>query len=234
MDGSTLPRGAPLLRRHAHGDGFGYGWLLILILVSITFQLAAPETDVAQVITIFLQGFTLIAALHVSGVRRWLIHLAVAITAVALLAATGMLIGSGELDDGAGRVLGLMFVVLAPTAIVAGIVRQARRDHMITRADDVRRALRLPADRQRLRLRVRDHLRGRDGAFFAEISRRRQLRLPVLQLLTMTTTGYGDLTAAQDLGRSLAITEALIGQIYLVTVVAVIVSNIGRTRIAGR
>ena len=44
----------------------------------------------------------------------------------------------------------------------------------------------------------------------------------------MTTTGYGDLTAAHDLGRSLAITEALIGQIYLVTVVALIVSNLAQ------
>ena len=43
---------------------------------------------------------------------------------------------------------------------------------------------------------------------------------------TLTTVGYGDLVAATDLGRSLSITEALIGQIYLVTVVAVIVSNL--------
>ena len=129
MDGSTLPRDATLLRKHTHGDGFGYGWLLILILISITFQLAAPETDVAQVITIGLQGITLIAALHVSGVRTWLIHLAALIAAIALLAAIGVLIGSGELNDAGGRLLGLLFVVLAPAAIVVGIVRQARRDH---------------------------------------------------------------------------------------------------------
>ncbi len=42
---------------------------------------------------------------------------------------------------------------------------------------------------------------------------------------TLTTTGYGDLVAATNLGRSMAITEALIGQIYLVTVVALIVGN---------
>ena len=132
MAGSSLPSDAPLLRRHTHGDGFGYGWLLVLILVSITFQLAAPETDVAQVITIGLQGMTLIAALHVSGVRTWLIHAAAAIAVIALLAAIGVLIGSGELDDGAGRLLGLLFVVLAPAAIIRGIVRQARRDRAIT------------------------------------------------------------------------------------------------------
>jgi hypothetical protein len=37
-----------------------------------------------------------------------------------------------------------------------------------------------------------------------------------------------DLVAATNLGRSLAITEALFGQIYLVTIVAVIVSNLRR------
>ena len=47
---------------------------------------------------------------------------------------------------------------------------------------------------------------------------------------TLTTTGFGDLVAATDVGRSLAITEALIGQIYLVTVVALIVSQIGTVR----
>jgi voltage-gated potassium channel Kch len=43
---------------------------------------------------------------------------------------------------------------------------------------------------------------------------------------TLTTVGYGDLVAATDLGRSLAVSEALIGQIYLVTVVALIVGNL--------
>jgi len=46
----------------------------------------------------------------------------------------------------------------------------------------------------------------------------------------LTTVGYGDLSAATDLGRSVAITEALIGQIYLVTVVAVIAGNLSRRR----
>ena len=50
------------------------------------------------------------------------------------------------------------------------------------------------------------------------------------RFVTLTTTGFGDLTAATDVGRALTITEALIGQIYLVTVVALIVTNIGPGR----
>ena len=47
---------------------------------------------------------------------------------------------------------------------------------------------------------------------------------------TLTTVGYGDLVAATNLGRSLAITEALVGQLYLVTVVAVIIANLEAVR----
>jgi ion channel len=43
-----------------------------------------------------------------------------------------------------------------------------------------------------------------------------------------TTVGYGDLVAKTGLGRMLAVCEALMGQIYLVTVIAVIVGNLGR------
>jgi len=42
---------------------------------------------------------------------------------------------------------------------------------------------------------------------------------------TMTTLGYGDLTPQGDLPRTLAVVEALIGQIYLVTIVALLIGN---------
>lgn len=45
--------------------------------------------------------------------------------------------------------------------------------------------------------------------------------------VTLATLGYGDYTPGTDLGRSLAIIEALMGQLYLVTVVALLVSRIG-------
>ena len=39
--------------------------------------------------------------------------------------------------------------------------------------------------------------------------------------------------ATDQIGRMLSITEALLGQLYLVTVVALLVANIGRTRQSG-
>lgn len=48
--------------------------------------------------------------------------------------------------------------------------------------------------------------------------------------ITLTTVGYGDFTAATTTGQMISIVEALVGQIYLVTVLALIVSNLGRQR----
>ncbi len=47
---------------------------------------------------------------------------------------------------------------------------------------------------------------------------------------TLATIGYGDFTAANTSGRFLAVAEGLMGQLYLVTVLALIVSNLGRQR----
>ena len=52
--------------------------------------------------------------------------------------------------------------------------------------------------------------------------------------VTITTVGYGDLTAATNVGRSFAIAEALTGQIYMVTVVAAIVGGLGGSRRASK
>ena len=48
--------------------------------------------------------------------------------------------------------------------------------------------------------------------------------------ITLTTTGYGDLTPAGQPGRSLAVLEALTGQIFLVTLVARLVAMFGIAR----
>jgi Ion channel len=44
----------------------------------------------------------------------------------------------------------------------------------------------------------------------------------------LTTTGFGDFTAATSVGRALAVVEMLLGQIYLVTVIGILVGNMAR------
>ena len=56
----------------------------------------------------------------------------------------------------------------------------------------------------------------------------------MLCFVTMSTTGYGDLVPAVGVPRALAIAEAMVGQLYLVSVVAVAVSRMAaRERVRG-
>jgi hypothetical protein len=227
-EGAMLPEDAPAWQRHFHGDGYGYGWLLVLITFSIAFQLASPDKEWAHLLTIVLQGLTLIAALVVSGVRRWLVHIVVLIVAVAVAAATGIVIGSGELGDGGGGALGLLLAALAPGAIILGVVRQTRVAQRITIRTmfGVLCVYLLVGSTFAYAYGIIDSIE--DEGFFAQMQGGTQADFLYFSFSTLTTTGFGDLTAAEDLGRSLAITEALFGQIYLVTLVALIVGNLGR------
>jgi Ion channel len=67
--------------------------------------------------------------------------------------------------------------------------------------------------------------------FFASQERGSHGDFVYFSFITMATVGYGDLTPQGGVARALAVTEGLMGQIYLVTAVAALVSNIGRTRI---
>jgi hypothetical protein len=229
MPGS-LPATAPRWRRHIHADGYAYGWLLVLIAASLIFQLAAGDSGWARVVTLLFQGAALLAALRISGAHKWVIRTASIVASVGILGALGLLIGSGEVDDAAARLIGLMLVLLAPAAIVRGVVRQARETGAVT--------FRTMSGVLCVYLLIGMAFAFLYGAiealtndpFFAQISTATQSDFLYFSFVTLTTTGFGDLTAATQLGHSFVITEALTGQIYLVTVVALIVANLGHNR----
>ena len=66
--------------------------------------------------------------------------------------------------------------------------------------------------------------------FFAQDAPVTSTNVLYFSYASLTTVGYGDFTAWPAFGRMLSVTEALMGQLYLVTVVALLVGNVGRTR----
>ncbi len=66
--------------------------------------------------------------------------------------------------------------------------------------------------------------------FFAQPGAERPLNYVYFSLITLTTTGFGDLSPVYGPGRMLAAVETVVGQLYLVTVVAVVVSAFRRRR----
>ena len=67
-------------------------------------------------------------------------------------------------------------------------------------------------------------------SFFAQIDDVQSIDFLYFSFVTLTTLGYGDLSPAGDVGRTIAVIEALLGQLYLVTIVALVVSNLGHDK----
>jgi voltage-gated potassium channel Kch len=69
-----------------------------------------------------------------------------------------------------------------------------------------------------------------DRPLFVQTSTATSTDITYFSFVTLTTVGYGDFTAAQNGVKLLAVTEALFGQLYLVSAVALVISQFGRDR----
>jgi hypothetical protein len=208
-----------------HRIHYHFGVVLGLILVTIAFTLAAPAGDVARFLAVVLQAAVLVVAVIASRAHRWVIRLSV-IAAIAGVVGTGAaLFGSGQFGNGSAEVVALLYVALTPPAIVRGLIKQFREAGAVT-IETMFGVLCLyllfgllfgvafaTIDQLSSTPFFNTGETGRDAFLYFSYS-------------TLTTVGYGDLVAVTNLGRSLAVTEALLGQLYLVSVVAVIISNL--------
>lgn len=200
--------------------------LLGLVAASIIFQLAAPSADWSRLVTVILQGVTLLVALRTSGVRPLLVHGAATVVLLAALVSVVATISGDDVGRDAIAIVNLLLVGLAPAAIVVGIVRDIRAHRGVTLAAmfGVLCVYLLLGMFFSFLYGAIDVL-GSEPVF-SEIGEAGPADFLYYSFSTLTTTGYGDLTAAGGVGRAVSILEALIGQIYLVTVVAAIVANL--------
>ena len=217
-------------RLHYH-----FGVVLVLILLSLVMGLAAPETDGWRVAVVLLQGATLIAAVVASHAHEWAIRLTVAATILLLVAAIGTLIGTEDFGGDSARLISFLMIALAPPALITGVRKQFRSEQRIT-LETMFAVLCLYLLLGMLFAAafgtLQDVFGVDDGKFFTT-GAGDSADFLYFSFSTLTTVGYGDLIAATNVGRSLAITEALLGQIYLVTVVALIVGNMRPRRADG-
>ena len=130
--------------------------------------------------------------------------------------------------DGEVRALNAVVVLFAPPAIALGVIRSLRASREV-RIDAVSGVLSLYMLLGMLFAFVYgavDNLGG--DPFFTNDQSATVARCIYFSFVTLATVGYGDVVARSDFGHTLSVFEALLGQIYLVTVVSLIVSNLGR------
>lgn len=219
-------------RRHAHPDDDErrkrFGQLLLAVIAAFAIQGVAEPGRWEQFVVSVLLTVTLLLSLWVAEARPR-VKRAVATVGAALLLASLLGAISGDTNGTAARLANLLLVVIAPPAIVVGVVRTLRARSRVT-IEAVFGVLCLYLLLGMFFAALYGVLGHADGTFFADGIQTTIPRCLYFSFTTLTTVGYGDLTAKSNLGHTLAVSEALLGQIYLVTIVAVIVGNLGRSR----
>jgi len=199
-----------------------YGFVLLLVLTTFGFVAAAPDEQWSRAVLVLRLALTLGVALWTSAATGRLDIVATCLDAVG---ATGAILELLTANANATGLLGLLDVLLI--AATCGVIVFGIGDQHGVNFQSVLGALCIYLLIGLLYTFTYGAIAAlQSGPFFAQgTDGTASIRL-YFSVVSLATVGYGDYTAATDLGRTVAGSEGLLGQVYLVTVVAVIVSRL--------
>jgi Ion channel len=205
-----------------------YGLLLAALVAAFAVQGVANPGPWEQVAVTLLLALTLLLSMWAANVRLS-VRRGVFLLAVLAVASSIAQAAAGDIESTALRFTNMLLVVLAPPAVVVGVIRSLKARGQVT-LEAVFGVLCLYILVGMFFAFLYGAIGNISGNFFANGAEDSVAHTLYFSFTTLTTVGYGDFTASSNLGHTLSTAEALIGQIYLVTVVSVIVGNLGRRR----
>ena len=209
------------------GQRLWYGLLLGAVVSCVAVEGAVAAGAIQQIVVTVLLAASLLLAFRIARVVPLLMRLAV-IVAVVGVSVSVLRAFTDVIGDGEARIMNGVLVVFGPPAITLGVLRSLRASGAV-QVEALMGVLSIYMLLGLLFAFVYGAVDRNGGdPFFASAAAATTANCVYFSFTTLTTAGYGDLTARTDLGHTLSIFEALIGQIYLVTVVSLIVTHIGR------
>jgi hypothetical protein len=209
--------------------GFRYGAVFMLTLTLLVFVIVAPGADWSRAVACALQWLALLTVVATSRARTG-VRQSVAIVLLALTSFTVVGEAAGALPDAVLFAISGLLSAAIPLALIGGLMKLVRAHGVTPQA--VAGALTLYLLLGLIFAWIVGFIsRVDDLQYFAEQAHASTSQIVYFSFEVLTTTGFGDLTAATHLGRALAVVEMLLGQLYLVTVIGVLVGNFaGRSR----
>lgn len=197
-----------------------YGVLFVLILVSM--PLFAANIGWVRAIGLVLQGGIVLFALKAAGADRRDMFVAWVLVSI------GVVLGVvGRVnDERIAQVVAAIVNVVLPVTAIGFVARSLAEEHIVSG----RTVLGLLSIYLLIGMSFAAVFGliavAMDGPFFVQTEAKHPLDFLYFSFITIATVGYGDFTAIHQLPRIIAALEGLVGQLYLVTVVAIGVSRI--------
>jgi hypothetical protein len=223
-----LPARAPGETRRARaratlGAEDEFGIVLGLILLTII-VFASAEGPGGQMASVVLSGFTLLFVLNTAGAHRRAFRASAVVVVVAVVATGVALLLGDTIGTSTAGLVGLLLAVVAPIVILRRIVMSPTITiRLVLGALSIYLLLGLAYS---YLFPLVATLSGEQ--FFVQTDNPSPSDYVYFSYTTLATIGFGDFTAAGSLGRMVSVSEGLVGQLYLVSAVALLVGNIGR------
>lgn len=204
---------------------FRYGIVLGLVACLVFFQIAAPAARWAFVIDATLAGAALGVAIATGRepgpVRRR--RAMVAVVLVLLGIAFGAIRSTGT------WVVLTLLIAAIPVTLVGGLVRLIKNEGVTVQVVAGALAMYLVVGLLFASV-IAFVSRVENGPYFKQGTEADAVDV-YYSFTVLTTTGFGDYTAAKPVGHALAVLEMLTGQLYLVTVIGIVVGNFAGRRV---
>ena len=212
-------------RRRRFADS--YGLVLLLLVISYFCDAALGDYTWGRVVVVFVLAAATWLALRASRVERCPMRIAQAlIPLLCVVAVASLLIGKENLAHAVIAAISAILVIAAPVAIGWHLAHKLELSFenflgavciylLIAQLFSTLFALTAAIAGQ---------------PFFVQTSHPTAIDYIYFSFVTMTTVGYGDYTSALNVGRMLAVMEAIFGQLYLITVVSLVVQNLSTKR----
>ena len=204
----------------------GYGLTLLLTVLTIGCLAVTGIGTVGGLVGVILGGATLLFALRTSRARPRVLRAGEVLVAISITVATvALLAGDTRLAQGAMGAIGLAIAAIVPFVIIGNILHSPQITYrLVVGALVVYLLLGLCYSYGFALIALLT-----DTPFFVQTDTPITANYLYFSYTTLSTVGYGDYTAAGPLSQMIAISEALFGQLYLVSIVAILVANVGRS-----
>jgi hypothetical protein len=197
-----------------------YGLLLILLVVDYVLMTVGWSGAWAVFVRSVLLLVTLLLAFHTSRVGPRIQNVVRVLAALAVLAAFGAALSGGDKASGAVTLLTSVLIVATPVAIGWRILH-----HQQVTAETLAGAVCIYILIGMIFANLDYGIQLASGSdFFAQSGHHGLPDFAYFSYITMTTVGYGDLTPTTGLPRTMSVLDALLGQVFLVVLLARLVS----------
>jgi len=205
-----------------------YGIVLAVALTTVLFLVIAPESPWSRAVGLLLSGAMLLAVIVTSRGDVEMRERAGVVLAVATLVVVAA-VGFEWVEEGVGAAVSAALVLATLVQLVRGLTVLLRVRGVTVQAVAGALAVYLLVGIV-FSFVIGTMAKLGHGPYFAQGFDGSESQRVYFSFTSMTTTGFGDLSPATRGGRAVAVLEMLTGQIYLVTVISLLVGNLRRQR----